>query len=66
MRYVMGTPKTATIPVRLDAATTTRVKKAAKRLRTSSSSIIRLSVAAQLAAIESGTLRVPMESKESA
>ncbi len=57
----MASPKTATIPVRLDAETNTRVKKAAKRLRTSSSSIIRLSVAAQLAEIESGTIKVPAE-----
>jgi hypothetical protein len=40
------------------------VKKAAKRLRTSSSSIIRLSIAAQLAAIETGTLRVPQEGEK--
>ena len=64
MRLVMGTPKTSTIPVRLDPATNSRVKKAAKRLRTSSSSIIRLSIAAQLAAIETGTLRVPTEGEK--
>lgn len=59
MRYVVTKKKTITIPVRLDAETDQRVKRAAKRLRSSSAAVVRLAIAAQLSAVESGTLRLP-------
>ena len=62
MQLAMRIKKTLTIPVRIDAEMDQRIKRAARRLRASSASVIRLAIAAQLAAVESGTMRVPSES----
>ena len=47
------------IPVRMDQSLVARVRRAAKRLGTSSSAILRLSILTQLPKIESGILELP-------
>lgn len=54
MLYIVKSKKPITIPVRMDTTTGRRVKRAALRLRTSSAAVIRLAIASQLTAVESG------------
>ena len=57
----MTLKKTITVPVRLDEDADLRVKRAARRMKTSAAAVIRLAITAHLSAIESGTLRLPAE-----
>jgi hypothetical protein len=62
MRHVVLRPtKLITVPVRLDQPTDQRIKRAARRLKTSAAAVIRLAIITQLAAVESGTLRLPVD-----
>lgn len=53
--------KTATIPVRLDAAVRIRVERIAKRVGSSRGAIMRLAIYNQLAEIEAGTIKLRPE-----
>jgi hypothetical protein len=62
----MHPKKDITVPVRIDPPTDLRIKRAARRLRTSSASVIRLAIASQLAAIEAGKIALPSEQEVTA
>jgi hypothetical protein len=55
--------KTKPVPVRLDGHTQARLKRAAKRMGSNTSCVIRLALIQQLPAIESGVIRLAPETK---
>lgn len=54
--------KTKPVPVRLDAKTQSRIQKAAVRMGSTSSAVIRFAITQQLTGIESGTITLAPES----
>lgn len=55
-------PKTKPVPIRLDDKTKTRIQRAAARMGSTSSAVIRFAITQQLQGIESGTIILNPES----
>jgi hypothetical protein len=55
----MELKKSMTIPVRIDVQTDEQIKGAARRMRTSAASVIRLAIATHLTAVATGSITLP-------